>query len=42
MTLQSEKKIKFWTHFQEKEKVSGFTEDAVNAGCVGVLFPVVY
>ena len=29
------------TRFWEKEKVLGFTEDAVNAGCVWVAFPVV-
>ena len=31
-------KILSWTHFWEKEKVAGFTEDAVNAGSVGVVF----
>ena len=28
--------------FWEKEKVSGFTEDAVNVGCVGVVSSPVY
>ena len=40
MTLQSRKNWS-WTRFQEKEKVSEFTEDAVNAGCVWVDFSAV-
>ena len=40
MTLQSRKNFS-WTRFQEKEKVSEFTEDAVNDGCVWVAFPAV-
>ena len=41
MSLQSGK-IYLVPIYWEKEKVAGFTENAVNVGCVEVVFPAVY